>query len=169
MPHKLPHVNINFSYIQFSDETLKDYIISKLNEYKLPHNILIAELTESCRVEYTEDLAAILQSLRDEGISIALDDFGTGYASLMLLKDTPTDIVKLDHTMTRSIKDRPKDRSLVEFIIKYCIQAGIQVCTEGVENKDIQDIVKSAGTSFLQGYLYDKPLPPDEFFEKYIK
>lgn len=166
---KLPHININFSYIQFSDVTLKEYIISKFNEYNLPHDILVAELTESCRVGYTDELAKILQSFRDEGISIALDDFGTGYASLMMLKDTPTDIVKLDHTMTRTIQDKPKDRTLVEFIIKYCKAIDIDVCAEGIENKTIQDIVKSAGTALLQGYYYDKPLEADEFFEKYIK
>ncbi len=167
--HKLPHANINFSYIQFSDKTLKDYIISKLDEYNLPHDTLIAELTESCRIEYTDNLAEILQSFRDEGITIALDDFGTGYASLMLLKDTPTDIVKLDHTMMRTIQNRPKDRTLVEFIIKYCKEIDIDVCAEGVENEEIQNIVKAAGTALLQGYYYDKPLETEDFYEKYIK
>ena len=167
--NKLLHVNVNFSYIQFSDETLKDYIISKLDEYNLPYNTLVAELTESCRIEYTDKLAEILQGFRDEGITIALDDFGTGYASLMLLKDTPTDIVKLDHTMMRTIQNRPKDRTLVEFIIKYCREIDIDVCAEGVENEEIQNIVKAAGTALLQGYYYDKPLEVDEFYEKYIK
>ncbi|MCD8390993.1 MAG: GGDEF and EAL domain-containing protein [Firmicutes bacterium] len=165
----LPHVNINFSYIQFMDPTLKDYIIDKLNEYNLPHDLLVAELTESCRIEYSPHLADILQSLKDEGISVALDDFGTGYASLMLLKEMPTDIVKLDHTMMSTIHDRPKDRGLVEFIIKYCNEIGIDVCTEGVETKEIQDIVTAAGTAYLQGYYYDKPLKTDDFYEKYIK
>lgn len=166
--NKLRHVNINFSYVQFSDSTLKDYIIEELDKYNLPHDTLIAELTESCRVEYSDKLAEILQSFREEGILIALDDFGTGYASLMLLKDTPTDIVKLDHTMTKTIKDRPKDRSLVEFIIKYCNEMSIDVCTEGVENADILNIVRDAGTEYLQGYYFDKPLEADDFFEKYI-
>lgn len=168
-PSHLPHVNINFSYIQFSDPTLNDYIIKKLDEYNLPHSILVAELTESCRLEYSPNLAAILQELKNEGISVALDDFGTGYASLMLLKEMPADVVKLDHTMMATIHNRPKDRGLVEFIIKYCNEIGIDVCTEGVETKEIQDIVTAAGTAYLQGYYYDKPLKTDDFYEKYIK
>lgn len=166
--NKLRHVNINFSYIQFTDLTLKDYIVAKLDEYKLPHDMLIAELTESCRIEYTDKLAQILQEMRDEGIIIALDDFGTGYASLMVLKDIPADIIKLDHTMTRTIVDRPKDRNLVEFIIEYCNRMDIDVCTEGVETDETLQIVKSAHAKYIQGYYYDKPLESETFYNKYI-
>lgn len=165
---KLPHININFSYVQFTDSSLLDYIISECDKYNLPRSTLIAELTESCRIEYSDKLAKILQSFRDEGIIIALDDFGTGYASLMILKDIPADIIKLDHTMTRTIADRPKDKNLVEFIITYCNKIGIDVCTEGVETKEILDIVETAGTKYIQGYYYDKPLEVDDFFKKYL-
>lgn len=166
--NKLNHVNINFSYIQFTDNTLKNYLISELDKYNLPHDTLIAELTESCRIEYTDKLAGILQDFRDEGIIIALDDFGTGYASLMVLKDIPADIVKLDHSMTRTIVNCSKDRNLVEFIITYCNKIDIDVCTEGVETDETLEIVKSANTKYIQGYYYDKPLETDEFFKKYI-
>lgn len=166
--NKLDHININFSYVQFTDKTLKDYVVQKLDEYGLPHDTLVAELTESCRVEFSEKLAVLLQEYRDEGIVIALDDFGTGYASLSMLKDIPTDIVKLDHTMTKKITDKDKDRNLVEFIIAYCNKMDIDVCTEGVETDAIRDVVSGAGTQYLQGYYYDKPLEAEEFFEKYI-
>lgn len=166
--HQLKHININFSYIQFTDPTLKDYIIEKLDEYNLPHNTLVAELTESCRVEYSEKLAELLQEYRDEGIIIALDDFGTGYASLSMLRDIPTDIVKLDRGMTKAVSSREKDRNLIEFIISYCRKMNIDVCTEGVETDETRDIVRNAGTTYIQGYYYDKPLEVNEFFEKYI-
>ena len=166
--YQLKHVNINFSYIQFKDETLKGYILEKLDEYNLPHDTLVAELTESCRVEYSDKLAELLQGYRNEGIIIALDDFGTGYASLMVLKDIPADIVKIDHTMTRTIVDRPKDRNLIEFIITYCDKMDIDVCTEGVETGETLAIVKSAHAKYIQGYYYDRPLEMDTFFDKYI-
>ncbi len=166
---KLRHININFSYIQFSDEKLMEYILAKLDEYNLPPDTLVIELTESCRIEYTDRLARILQAYRDKGVLIALDDFGTGYASLMVLKDIPANIIKLDHTMTRTIVDRPKDKSLLEFIVTYANKMNIEVCAEGVETAEILDIIKSVGATYLQGYYYDKPLEADVFFEKYIK
>ncbi len=165
---KLPHININFSYIQLMDPALKDYVVGKLDEYYLAHDTLVAELTESCRIEYNERLGEILQSYHDAGILIALDDFGTGYASLTVLKDIPADIVKLDYTMIRTVADRPKDRMLVEFIITYCTKMQIDVCTEGVETERTLGIVRDAGTTFIQGYYYDRPLEAGDFYQKYI-
>ena len=164
--HKL---HINVSYVQFKDLTLLDYVVHKLDEYNLPHEMLVLELTESCRIEKTTFLSEVLQQFKDAGISIALDDFGTGYASLAVLKDIPADVVKIDHTMTRNIVDRPKDKALIEFIVTYSQKVGIQVCAEGVETMEALMIVKNAGVDSVQGYYYDKPLELETFYKKYIE
>ena len=127
------------------------------------------ELTESCRIGRVDELSARLQNFKDHGISIALDDFGTGYASLAVLKDIPTDIVKLDHTMIKSVVGTEKERKLIEFIISFCNNVGIIVCAEGVENPAILGIVNRAGAELLQGYYFDKPLCVDDFYDKYVK
>ena len=160
-------ININLSYRQLQDPSLKSFIIETIQKYDLPAERLTLELTESCHVDDTTELAKILQSLKDEGFSIALDDFGTGYASLTVLKDIPADIVKLDHTMTRTITNKPKDRSLVEFICGFCHKTDIQVCAEGVENEEILSIVKNAGANQIQGYYYDRPLPLEKFCNRF--
>ncbi len=165
----LKAIHINVSYVQFQDETLIDYVTQELDKYGLPYNALVLELTESCRVEQTSLLARILQTFKNAGITIALDDFGTGYASLTVLKDIPADIVKIDHTMTSTIVDRPKDKTLIEFIVRYCRKVGIRVCVEGVETEAALAIVKDAGAELIQGYYYDKPLETGEFEQKYIR
>ncbi len=165
----LRKIHINVSYVQFKDLTLLDFVKEKLEEYKLPHEVLVLELTESCRIEKTTFLSEMLQRFKEAGISIALDDFGTGYASLTVLKDIPADVVKIDHTMTRNIVDRPKDKALIEFIVTYSQKVGIQVCAEGVETAEALSIVKDAGADSIQGYYYDKPLEIDSFYNKYIE
>lgn len=167
MPLKRVHINV--SYIQFKDISLRDYVVERLDAYQLPHDAIMLELTESCRVEQTSFLSDVLQKFKDAGVNIALDDFGTGYASLTVLKDIPADMVKLDHTMTRSITDKPKDKALIEFIVSYCQRVGISVCAEGVEKVEALSIVKNAGVDSIQGYYYDKPLELNEFYKKYIQ
>lgn len=167
--HKLPHVNVNFSYIQFTDDGLKDYVIQKLDSYNLPHDTLILELTESCRIDYTDDLARVLCAFRDEGVIIAMDDFGTGYSSLSVLRDIPVKIVKLDHTITRTIADNQRDRNLLTFIVNYAKTIDIDVCVEGVETAAIQNVVKQSGAKYVQGFYFDKPLDMDNFYNKYIR
>ena len=165
----LKRLQINVSYVQFKDPELLGYVVERLDHYQLPHDAVMLELTESCRVEQTSFLSDVLQTFKDAGISIALDDFGTGYASLTVLKDIPADMVKLDHTMTRSITEKPKDKALIEFIVTYCKKVGIAVCAEGVEKVEALSIVRNAGVECIQGYYYDKPLELDTFYRKYVK
>jgi len=162
-------VHVNVSYIQLHDDELVDYTVSKLEEYRIAPERLVLELTESCRIGRIDELTERLQKFKDHGISIALDDFGTGYSSLAVLKDIPTDIVKLDHTMIRSVVGTDKERKLIEFIISFCNNVGIIVCAEGVENPTILGIVNEAGAGLLQGYYFDKPLRVEEFYNKYVK
>ncbi len=162
-------VHVNVSYIQLHDDELVDYTVSKLKEYQIAPERLVLELTESCRIGRIDELTERLQKFKDQGISIALDDFGTGYSSLAVLKDIPTDIVKLDHTMIKSVVGTDKERKLIEFIIAFCNNVGIIVCAEGVENTTIMGIVNEAGAGLLQGYYFDKPLRVEDFYNKYVK
>ena len=162
-------VHVNVSYMQLHDDDLVDYTTGKLEEYGIAPERLVLELTESCRIGRIDELTGRLQKFQDRGIGIALDDFGTGYASLAVLKDIPTDIVKLDHTMIRSVVGTEKERKLIEFIISFCNNVGIIVCAEGVENTTIMGIVNAAGAELLQGYYFDKPLRVEEFYRKYVK
>ena len=162
-------VHVNVSYMQLHDDDLVDYTTGKLEEYGIAPERLVLELTESCRIGRIDELTGRLQKFKDRGIGIALDDFGTGYASLAVLKDIPTDIVKLDHTMIRSVVGTEKERKLIEFIISFCNNVGIIVCAEGVENTTIMGIVNAAGAELLQGYYFDKPLRVEEFYRKYVK
>ncbi len=162
-------VHVNVSYMQLHDDDLVDYTTGKLEEYGIAPERLVLELTESCRIGRIDELTGRLQKFKDRGIGIALDDFGTGYASLAVLKDIPTDIVKLDHTMIRSVVGTEKERKLIEFIISFCNNVGIIVCAEGVENTTIMGIVNAAGAELLQGYYFDKTLRVEEFYRKYVK
>lgn len=161
-------IHVNMSLIQLMDNDLASFLQKELGKYNVSPEQLVLELTESCRVEYSEELGKELQQFRDLGMEIALDDFGTGYASLSVLKDIPADIVKLDHTLIRSMMNRPKDRKLIEFIIMFCKNMDISVCAEGVENEEILSLVTDAGANMLQGYHFDRPLEEKEFFAKYI-
>lgn len=165
---RISRIHVNASYLQLIEGDFYRFAISKLKKYGLDPSCLVIELTESCRVDCIDQLVVILQKLKDAGICIALDDFGTGYASLSILKDIPTDMVKLDHTMTKGIENRPRDKQLVKYIISMCDDMDITVCAEGVENQSISKVVKDAGACFLQGYLYDKPLAEEDFKKKYL-
>lgn len=161
-------VNVNMSYVQLNDETLFDFIQSELERLELPPEVLTIELTESCEVRNLESVRDLIIKLRSAGISFALDDFGTGYASLSILRDLPTDWVKIDHTFVSKINDQELDRSMIEYIIKMCHSLDVSVCVEGVENETSCGIVRGLQPESIQGYYYSRPVAPDLFESNYF-
>ncbi len=131
---------------------------------------------QSISVEITEGIlmnedASVNESLlrfRDAGIQIAIDDFGTGYSSLAYLNKFDIDYLKIDQSFVRNIGPTSSDQALCEAIIVMAHKLGLEVIAEGVETAAQHDMLFAAGCDFAQGYLYSKPVPPEEF-EKFMQ
>lgn len=164
----LKHVHVNVSYIQFKDENLKTYLEEAVRRYNVNPGSLVLELTESCRIDNSKEFGQLLGEFRDMGFPIALDDFGTGYASLQVLQNITTDILKLDLTLTRSIVDQGDDRGMLFFLIGLAQRRNMLVCAEGIETEKGVKMMTNAGVNWIQGYYYSKPIPVADFTEKYI-
>lgn len=162
-------IYINVSYLQLLDGLFKEYVLQELEKYQFPKSQLVLELTESCDVSNPEQLKSEFKELRDAGIQIALDDFGTGYASLSVLRELPTDWIKVDHQFVAQIVNNDFDKALTEYLISLCKKLGIQVCVEGIETKEIQNIIETFSPNVLQGYFYSRPIKAEEFSSQFIK
>lgn len=163
-------VNINVSYPQLSDVHFGEYVLSELERLKLPPDCLILELTESCEIEDFERVRSFAEFLHAHGIAFALDDFGTGYASISVLREVPADFIKLDHTFVSQIADdNAWDRHIIRYLTMLCHSLGIKVCVEGIENEIVCKLVCEQEPEELQGYFFSRPIPPEQFFEQFIR
>ena len=104
-----------------------------------------------------------LLKFRDAGIEVAIDDFGTGYSSLSYLKKFDIDYLKIDQSFVRNLATDPNDMALAEAIIVMAHKLGLKVIAEGVETEQQRTLLTQAGCDFGQGYLFAKPMPPEEF------
>jgi len=52
---------------------------------------------------------------------------------------------------------------LSEAIIVMAHKLGLEVIAEGVEVEAQRKLLSDAGCDFAQGYLFSKPVPPEEF------
>ncbi|MDD3217978.1 MAG: EAL domain-containing protein [Lachnospiraceae bacterium] len=163
------YVSVNVSYIQFRDPDFKKFVVDELARLHYPASKLILELTESCSIEDITELTDTLSYLQEHGIQTSLDDFGTGYASLSVLRILPVDWVKLDYSFVSRLMESEKDQSIIRHIISLCRENHINVCIEGIENQDIEQMVIGYRPQLLQGYYYGRPLPADEYYEKFHK
>ena len=121
------------------------------------------EVTESGVVENLALAQTTLQALRSAGVSIAIDDFGTGYSSLAYLKDMPTNVIKIDQSFIRSMDQDRSKRALVSAMIGLSHELGFRVVAEGVETLEAQRFLYGARCDEAQGYLFARPLAPDDF------
>jgi diguanylate cyclase (GGDEF)-like protein len=152
-------VAVNLSAVQFRSANLLDAIRSALNDAGLPPSRLEIEVTESVLIDRPSSYIALLNQLRNIGVSVALDDFGTGYSSLSHLILFPFDKVKIDKSFTQHITERADCAAIVNSIVGLGRNLDMVTIVEGVETGRQLETIRAAGATFAQGYLFGKPMP----------
>ncbi len=158
-------VSFNVSYQQFLEFNYVDELVKTAKECGVKPENIILELTESCNVDTPENLQIVFEKIREHHFQIALDDFGTGYASMSILKNLPADEIKIDHSFVRELtKEGHKvDFAVIESIMMLCNRLNCNVVVEGVENKEVDTIIRGMDATYLQGYYYSKPICKVDF------
>jgi EAL domain-containing protein (putative c-di-GMP-specific phosphodiesterase class I) len=100
--------------------------------------------------------------LKECGIRIAMDDFGTGYSSLSYIHKLPIDVLKIDRSFIERLDEIESTRPIVEAVISMATRLGLMVVAEGVETERQRRMLAEAGCHGYQGYLFSRPLPPEE-------
>jgi predicted signal transduction protein with EAL and GGDEF domain len=152
-------VAVNLSATQFRNADFLDTVLGALIAPELPPRRLEVEVTETVLLAKETDCIALLHQLRSLGISVALDDFGTGYSSLSYLKRFPFDKIKIDKSFTNDITERADCAAIVSSIIGLGRSLDIGTIVEGVETERQFEMIRAAGATFAQGYLFGRPVP----------
>ncbi len=162
-------IGVNFSRNSLRTPDIVETLCSICEENEISPNRIIIEITESLDHVNKQQQLDIIQNFSNKGFSVSLDDFGSGYSNLSILADADFDEVKLDKSLVDTIIDSSKTRSLVKSILTVCADLEVpNSLAEGIETLDQYDIIKSLHCQKGQGYLFSKPLPVEEFENKYI-
>jgi diguanylate cyclase (GGDEF)-like protein len=156
-------VSVNLSVRQFRQEGLVRTVSRILEETRLEPAQLEMELTESMVMQNVDAAIAILQGLKQLGVTLSLDDFGTGYSSLSYLKDLPIDTLKIDRSFVRDIGAgaEPDEGVLAQAIISLAHALHLKVIAEGVETDAQVRFLRRHGCDEVQGFLYGEAVPPE--------
>ncbi len=155
-------MSVNLSVRQFSASTLLEDIRSVLERTGFPPEALKLEITESGIMENAEVSVKLLGGLKDMRIRLSIDDFGTGYSSLAYLPRFPFDYLKVDQSFVMSMEEQPENREIVKTIVSLAHGLDKEVIAEGIETEAQLARLRALGCEFGQGYLFAKPLPPEE-------
>lgn len=162
------HVSVNVSPQQFTRRNLTLDVEQALQVSGLPAHKLDLEITESCAIQNLEEVVQPLNVLRERGITVSMDDFGTGYSSLSMLSQLPLDQLKVDRSFISGIPERNKDQELVSTMVLMAHNLGLNVVAEGIETGAQHDYLKQIGCDQGQGFLFNRPLPPEDI-EKLLR
>jgi diguanylate cyclase (GGDEF)-like protein/PAS domain S-box-containing protein len=162
----VPKIAVNLSARQFDRGGLAGQVERVLRETGLPPNRLQLEVTESV-IMNTGDAMQYINELHAIGVELAIDDFGTGYSSLAYLKQLPVQTLKIDRSFIKDISTDANDEAIAIAIIQLGKSMNLAVIAEGVETVEQAAFLLRHGCRRAQGYLYARPLPPDQLLEQW--
>lgn len=156
------HMAVNLSPAQFREPDLVGVVRRALDDAGLEAGGLELELTESMLLGKGDGTVRTLESLKALGVGLSIDDFGTGYSSLNYIKRFPVDTLKIDQSFIRDMLTSEQDSTLTTSIVLMGKGLNLAVVAEGVETKSQLGLLRALGCDQAQGYLFSRPVPPDE-------
>lgn len=155
-------INVNVSAKQLERPDFCRVVLELLDKTEFPVKHLCLEITERCRSLPVSVINERMAVLRGYGIKFAMDDFGTGSSSSAMALEILIDEIKIDMSFIRKILVNKKNKAIVQSMVDFANAANIKSCLEGVENKALEDYLRTVGATWFQGYYYSKPVGADE-------
>lgn len=162
-------ISTNLSVSNLKSANLINNVKSILENSGLDSSQLQLEITESELMLDAESSLDVLSQLKSIGVSIAIDDFGVKYSSFSYLKNIPADTLKLDRVFIKDLESNDRDRSIIRTIINLSHSLSMKTIAEGVETKGQLEFLEESGCDLYQGFLTCRPIPEEEFIEKYMR
>ena len=162
------YISVNISTKDFYLIDVYEVISSIVKKYDIEPKMLKLEITETALMSDLKKNMEVIKNLRDYGFKIEIDDFGSGYSSLNMLKDISADVLKIDMAFLRATENEVKGQDILETIISLGGKLGMEVITEGVETDKQLLMLTEMGCHIFQGYYFSKPIPVEEFEQKYM-
>ncbi|HAU92132.1 MAG TPA: bifunctional diguanylate cyclase/phosphodiesterase [Alteromonas sp.] len=162
-------LSVNISANQLLSESFAEDAAAICAEHFVSPELVEIEITESIFIQ--DEAAAIrgLAALKSHGFILALDDFGSGFSSLSYLRKFDFDVIKLDRSLVKGIDGSERARALLNGIYKMLDSLRLEVIIEGVDNSAYLPLLENIGINVYQGFLFEKPLPYDQFILKHTQ
>lgn len=160
--HPAPRLSLNVSVQSLRDLKFPDIFVSLAEKHRVPASSIMVEITESRLMHDPSYALDVLARLRMKNVQLSIDDFGTGYAMMQHLVNVPATELKIDRIFVRNMHSNDSDRVMVEKTIELGHELGMTVTAEGVETEAQLEFLRKKGCDRAQGFLFSRPLPPQQ-------
>ncbi len=159
-------VAVNLSARDLMDPGLPDRVSDALGRHGVQASLLEIEITETTLMRDLDRCIAVLNHLRDIGVSVAVDDFGTGYSSLAYLRRLPIDVLKIDRAFVTGL---PEDPVIASVVIALGQRLGLKTVAEGVETEAQRAWLVGEKCDLIQGWLVSRAVPVEDLELRYLQ
>ncbi len=162
-------ISVNVSRVHIETTDFVEKLLHVVNKYKIPYKFFEIEMTESAYGVENENVIQVVNQLKSYGFPLSMDDFGSGYSSLNLLKNMPIDVLKIDKEFLGETETSKRSREIIRMIVEMSKAIDIQTICEGVETNQQAEFLKNIGCDMVQGFLYARPMPEENYIEELQK
>ncbi|WP_406692854.1 EAL domain-containing protein [Saccharopolyspora sp. ID03-671] len=156
-------VAVNLSGLRPEQQGFADVVRSVLAETGAAPEDLVLEMVETVFAQLEPEQRQEMNDLVADGVQFAVDDFGTGYSSLAVLKELPTQIIKLDRMFVSGVGTDPDDLGIARAMTELARTLGRMCIAEGVETSTQHQLLRAVSVDAYQGYYFSRPIPAEEF------
>lgn len=158
------HISINAVAQQITDSPFCDKLLAMLDNGSLCANNVKVEITERHKFSDLARGKEALSRLSEAGIGIELDDAGTGFGGFLYVQELPIHTLKIDKMFIDTLLvEGDAKKGVLEAIIEFAKASGLNTVAEGVETQEQVEHLKRRGVFAIQGYVYARPMPAEEF------
>lgn len=158
-------IAVNFSRRHIGETDFLAKLCRTVDSYGIPRDLIEVEITESAMMDEAYDIVSFVDAVRKENFNVAIDDFGSGFSSLSLVKDISANVLKIDRSLLSGNCENEKERIVLESIFDFAHRLKLTTIAEGVETREQLGFLRTCGCQLIQGFLFAKPMPEEEFGE----
>lgn len=155
-------LSINISSKELLDTSFVSHFEEKVLKSGVSCEKICLELTETFLLDIDAICIKTINDIREMGCKVSLDDFGTGYTTFQQLINFPADEIKIDKGFVSGIQSDPSYGAIIDSLFLIADSYQYDIVAEGVETKEIYDLLLCKGCDLFQGYFISKPIPLDD-------
>jgi len=154
---------VNLSQRHFATSGLATIIADVIEHTEIDPRWLHLDISEDLLKGMNESILTNFEGIKRTGIKFSLDDFGTGFSSLGHLRNYPIDLLKISRSFIAGLPEDADQDAIVKTIIELANTLNLTVVAKGIETDAQVAFLQEIGCHQAQGFLFSRPLPPDEF------
>ncbi|WP_026505955.1 bifunctional diguanylate cyclase/phosphodiesterase [Butyrivibrio sp. NC3005] len=162
------HLSIHVSSRDFLYLDIPRFFFELSRKHLIDASKLHIEIPETAIGDHGNLLAGNIVQLRSFGFKVFIDRFGVGQSSLKMIDQIEADGICLDRSFIAESEKRKRTKIILSSIVKMCEELGVTVIAKGIETSETYEHLTDIGVPYFQGLLFNKPMPKEEFEEKYM-